>query len=123
MAFDERLAERIRRITDERGDVAEKHMFGGVAFLLHGKMFCGVVKEDLMARIGPDAYLEALEQPHVREMNFTGRPMKGYVYVEPEGCRSEATLRQWVAKTLAFVETLDPGKPKRAPERRKSNSV
>ena len=81
MAYDEKLADRIRQAVGPRGDVTEKKMFGGLAFLLDGKMFCGIVKDDLMVRVGPERYEAALAEAHVRPMDFTGRPMNGYVYV------------------------------------------
>ena len=106
MAYDEKLADRIRRALLAGPDVAEKNMFGGVAFLLKGKMFCGIVKDELMVRVGPERYEDALEEHHVRPMDFTGRPMKGYVFVEPEGCRNNRDVRRWVDQGAAFVATL-----------------
>ena len=85
MAYDSKLAERIRAIAAGRKGVTEKEMFGGIAFLLDGKMFIGLAKNQLMVRVGPDRHDEALARPHVRPMNFTGRPMRGYVYVVPAG--------------------------------------
>jgi hypothetical protein len=83
-------------------------MFGGLAFLVGGHMCCGVVGDRLMVRVGPDAYEEALGRPHARKMDFTGRPMRGLVYVEPRGFASEDALAGWIARGLAFVETLPP---------------
>jgi hypothetical protein len=114
MAYDLALADRIRRALAGRADVTEKAMFGGLAFLLDGKMFCGIVKSDLMVRVGPDRYEESLALRHVRPMDFTGRPMKGYVYVGPEGCRTLGTVRSWVDKGAAFVATLAPLRTRRA---------
>jgi TfoX/Sxy family transcriptional regulator of competence genes len=91
-----------------RRDVTEKKMFGGLAFLVRGNMCCGVVGERLMVRVGPAAYEAALSQPHAGEMNFTGRPMKGFVYVEPEGVESDRALRKWVARATGFVLELPP---------------
>jgi TfoX/Sxy family transcriptional regulator of competence genes len=109
MAYDEGLAERIRDLlSDERG-VSEKRMFGGLAFLLEGRMFVGVVKESLMVRVGPEAYAERLRERHAREMDFTGRPLKGFVYVAPEGFESDADLRRWVGYGVAYARSL-PGK-------------
>ena len=107
MAYDEKLADRIRRAIGPRGDVIEKKMFGGVAFLLGGKMFCGIVKDDLMVRVGPERYEAALAEPHVRPMDFTGRPMNGYVFVGPAGSRTEKAIKKWVVEGAAFVGTLD----------------
>src|SRR5690242_5929015 len=96
MSYDEGLAQRIREALEERRGVAEKKMFGGIAFLLNGSMFCGIVKEDLMVRVGPARYAEALEQAHARPMDFTGKPMAGYVFVAPEGVESDEALSKWV---------------------------
>ena len=108
MAFDEGLAERIRDVTRDRPNINEKKMFGGLAFMLNGYMFCGVLQDNLMARIGPDNYSAALARPHVREMDFTGRPMKGYVYVDPEGIEADEDLRYWVDLCAGFVTSLPP---------------
>ncbi len=110
MAYDEGLAERIRLVVDDRPGVTEKKMFGGLAFMLHDYMFCGVTNDELMARVGPDNYRSALSKPHVREMDFTGRPMKGYVFVEPAGVESDADLQYWVDLCAEFVLTLPPKK-------------
>lgn len=83
-------------------------MFGGLAFMVHGHMAAGVLANDLMVRVGPDAYDEALAQPHARPMDFTGRPMRGLVYVGPAGTSDEASLAAWVERGLAFVDTLPP---------------
>ena len=111
MAYDEALAGRIRTVLAKRRGVDEKRMFGGIAFLLGGHMFCGVVKDDLMVRLGPDRHEAALTEPHVRPMDFTGRPMKGYVFVAPAGCRADAALARWVGLGVEFVAKL-PAKTK-----------
>ena len=108
MAFDEGLAERLREILDRRRGVTEKKMFGGLCFLLNGRMFVGIVKQTLMVRVGPDAHATALRQPHARPMDFTGRPMRGYVFVEPAGFEADADLREWVRLALGFVSKLPP---------------
>jgi hypothetical protein len=113
MAYDSDLADRIRRALAERTGVTEKAMFGGLSFLLNRKTFCGIVKRDLMVRVGPDRYEESLARPHVRPMDFTGKPLKGYVYVGPEGSRTLPMVRPWVEKGLAFVETLGPLRARR----------
>lgn len=103
MAYDEFLADRIRRYFSEQGTpFEEKKMMGGLCFLVDGKMCAGVVQNRLMARIGPEAYPVALERPGCREMDFTGRPMKGYVFVEPEGLDSDEDLEHWLGLCLAF---------------------
>jgi TfoX/Sxy family transcriptional regulator of competence genes len=106
MAYDEGLAERIREVLDGRRGVSEKKMFGGVAFMAGDKMFVGIVKEELMARIGPDNMPAALKRRHVRPMDFTGKPMAGYVYVAPAGIDAERDLRHFIDLAAAFVKTL-----------------
>ncbi|MBL7009317.1 MAG: TfoX/Sxy family protein [Planctomycetes bacterium] len=83
-------------------------MFGGVAFLHHGNLCCGVVRQRLMARVGPDQYLDALGLPHASEMDFTGRPLRGMVYVGPEGCGTGAELAAWLDRCESFVAELPP---------------
>ena len=106
MAYDEGLAERIRGILIDEAGVSEKRMFGGLAFLVRGNMCVGVVKEQLMVRVGPQAYEELVGQPHAHAMDFTGRPMKGLLFVETEGLDSDADLARWVAHGLAFTKSL-----------------
>lgn len=108
MAYDEELAERIRRALADKHSVVEKRMFGGIAFMLRGNMCCGIVRGDLMVRVGPERHEEALAQPHARPMDFTGRPMRGMVYVTPEGCRTDEALKRWVEQGLNFAATLPP---------------
>jgi TfoX/Sxy family transcriptional regulator of competence genes len=105
--YDQALAERIRKSLVGRGGVTEKEMFGGLAFLLRGKMFCGIAGDALMARIGRDRYEAALAKAHVREMDFTGRPMKGYVFVDAPALRTQTALAAWVTQCLEFVSTLE----------------
>jgi hypothetical protein len=106
MSYDEGLAHRIREIFEDRPDISEKRMFGGLAFLLGGNMCVGVVADELMIRVGPDAYREAVRQPHTRKMDFTGRPMKGFVFVSCRGCESDADLSRWVSRAVAFASSL-----------------
>jgi hypothetical protein len=106
MAFDAGTAERLREVLAQRHGVIEKKMFGGIAFMLRGHMCCGVVGDVLMARVGPEQYAAALKQPHVREMDFTGKPLKGFVYVDPPGFESDANLERWVNTCERFVATL-----------------
>lgn len=106
MAYDEKLAERIRALLKGKRGITEKKMFGGIAILRNGKMCCGVLKQDLVARIGADGYDKALARPHVRPMDFTGRPMKGYVYVAPAAIRDKRSLRRWVEACLAHARML-----------------
>jgi len=109
MAYDETLADRTRRAVGPRADVTEKKMFGGLAFLLDGRMFCGILKDDLMVRVGPERYRAALAEAHVRPMDFTGRPLNGYVFVGPGGSRTAKAIKTWVDQGAAFVATLDGG--------------
>ena len=106
MAYDEGLAARIRGALGKRRALVEKRMFGGLAFLLNGKMFCGVLQKDLVLRVGPEAGEKALKSPHVRPMDFTARPMKGYVYVAPAGVPSDQALQQWLDRAIAFTSAL-----------------
>ena len=110
MAYDEGLAERIREVLEDRVDVMEKRMFGGLAFLCRGYMFVGVAGKTLMARVGPERYSEALSRPQVREMDFTGKPMKGYVFVDPPGFETDSDLSEWVESCYRFVQSLPPKK-------------
>jgi len=108
MAADELTAQRVRALLASRPDVTERRMFGGVAFMVAGNMLGGVNKDHLMLRVGPDQHAEALRQPHAGPMDFTGRPMRGYVTVRPEGYAADADLERWVETALAFVTTLPP---------------
>lgn len=111
MSYDEKLAERLRAILAGKPGVDEKKMFGGLAFLLDGKMFCGVINNDLMVRVGPDDYEKAVREPHARPMDFTGRPLTGFLYVGPKGHADGAALEQWVRRCADFVAAL-PAKKK-----------
>ena len=111
MAYDEDLADRVRTVLPAGEPVTERQMFGGLAFMLGGRMFCGIVKDALMARLGPEAAGRALGQPHVRPMDFTGRPMKGMVFIDPPGLQGDA-LRQWVDAAAGCARGL-PSKPAR----------
>jgi hypothetical protein len=115
VAYDEKLAERVRRILAGRCDFAEKQMFGGLAFMVAGHMCCGVVGDDLMVRVGPDKFEEALARPHARVMDFTGRPSRGMVYVGARGTETSSAVAAWVDRGLVFVQSL----PRRAPAKRK----
>jgi TfoX/Sxy family transcriptional regulator of competence genes len=106
MAYDESLAGRIREALSRSKGIVEKKMFGGVGFMLHGNMLVGVWKDSLIARIGPNAYAEARHESHVREFDITGRPMKGWVMVEPDGLDEDASLQMWIERAIQYVETL-----------------
>src|SRR2546427_7124235 len=111
MAFNEALAERIRQALGRRKGVEEKKMFAGIGFLLNGKMLVGVWKESLIVRLGPEQGEEALKQPHVCEFNITGRPMKNWVLVAPEGVEDDDRLSVWIQRAVKFVGKL-PAKEK-----------
>jgi TfoX/Sxy family transcriptional regulator of competence genes len=119
MPFDEQLAGRIRVLTRDLPGIAERKMFGGLASLARGHMCCGIVGSDLMVRVGPDGYEDALANAHVRPMDFTGRPSKGMVYVAPAGIRTASALRKWIERGIRFAETLPArtASPRRARRR------
>lgn len=106
MAYDEGLAQRLRDHFDGREDVTEMKMFGGIAFMVNGNMCVGVIDDTLMARVGPEQYEEALTRPHAREMDFTHKPMKGFVYVDPEGIEADEDLEYWIGLCKEFVAML-----------------
>lgn len=106
MAFDQGLAERVRGVLRDRRGVTERAMFGGLAFLLDGKMFIGIRNSSLMARVGAQRHHDALAMPGVRVMDFTGRPMKGYVYIDPPAIASPADLKAWVTWCVEYAATL-----------------
>jgi TfoX/Sxy family transcriptional regulator of competence genes len=108
VAFDERLAARIDALIGERDGISSRRMFGGIAWMLDGNMACGVVREDLMLRLGPDGASAALTELGVRPMDFTGRPMRGYVFADAEATASDAALATWVERSLAFAAALPP---------------
>jgi TfoX/Sxy family transcriptional regulator of competence genes len=112
MAYNERLAQRIREALEGNEVITEKKMFGGIAFLRRGLMLVGVANDFLMARVGKDNYAESLRREHVREMDFTGKPMQGYVYVDPQGLDTDEKLRFWLDRCEQFVATLPPKAPK-----------
>ncbi len=112
MAFHEPLAQRVRDALPLEG-ITERKMFGGLCFLDRGHMCCCVKNDELMVRVGPDAYEDALAQEHAREMKATGRSMRGFVYVAPEGLAGAEPLQLWVERALAFTQTLAPKPPKK----------
>src|SRR3954454_768733 len=111
MAFNNALAERIRQRLARKKSVEEKKMFGGVGFLLHGNLLVGVWKESLVVRLGKAEGEEALKEPHVKEFDITGRPMRNWVLVEPEGVEDDEQLSAWIQRALKFVKAL-PAKEK-----------
>jgi TfoX/Sxy family transcriptional regulator of competence genes len=108
MAYDESVVEHVRGILKRRRGITEQKMFGGVAFMLHGNMVCGVIKKDIVLRLGADRAVKALQEPHIRKMDFTGRVIKTMVYVSPPGYQSEDQLRSWVELAFDYVKSLPP---------------
>jgi hypothetical protein len=108
MAYDEGLAQRVREIMEERPDFLEKKLFGGLCFLLGGNMACGIVRDELIVRVGPDAYEASLIRPHVRKFDLTGKAMRGWVMVSSEGYESDEDLLAWLQKGIAHAQSLSP---------------
>lgn len=108
MAYDEGLAQRIGESLGDHPALIEKKMFGGVGFMLHGNMACGVIGEDLIVRVGPEGYQAALARPHARAFDFSGRPMTGWVTVGPEGYEAGADLEAWLRQGVEFALSLPP---------------
>lgn len=102
MAYDEGLAQRLTDFFEGREDVSTRKMFGGLCFMVSGHMCCGIVGDRLMARAGPDQYENCLNKPHASEMDFTGKSMKGFVYVSAEGFESDADFDFWVSACESF---------------------
>lgn len=96
MAYDERLAQRIREFFADRNDISERKMFGGIAFMLSGHMGCGVQGNQLLARVGPAQYAATLGKTFARAMDFAGKPMQGYIYVDPKGIATAGDLAEWL---------------------------
>ena len=115
MACDEKLVERIRASLADESDVVEKKMFGGLAFMLRGNMACGVTGDDLMLRVGKEHHEEALALPHAREMDFTGKPMRGFIFVAAEVCKTAKSLGQCLVLAREYAQTLPD---KKAPKKK-----
>jgi hypothetical protein len=123
MGYDLKTAERIRRVLSSRKDVAEKRMVGGLSFIVGGSMCCGVTGSNLMVRVGAEGRERVLAERHVRPMEFAGRPLAGFVLIDPEGFRTDAALSAWVQRGLDFVATIPtlsrgPQKGRRDPSHR-----
>ena len=106
MPYDEMLAARVRTMLADRRDVEEKHMFGGVGFMVRGHMTCGIVGSSLMVRLDPDEAEVLLQEPGARPMDFTGRPMRGFLFVDPKAIARAPSLRKWVARATAHADAL-----------------
>lgn len=106
MVYNEQLADKIRTLVARRKGLSEKKMFGGLAFLLYGNMCFGVLKDDLMVRVGAESHDKAAAMVHARPMDFTGRPMKGFIYVDSDGWSKDATLKKWLKMGLDHASSL-----------------
>lgn len=113
VAYDEELAERVRDALSGVHELAEIKMFGGLCFTVRGHMAVGVNGDDLMVRLPPEEDETALAEPGARPMDFTGRPMKGFLFVGPEGVRTARQLQTWVDRSVAYASSLPPKKPKK----------
>jgi TfoX/Sxy family transcriptional regulator of competence genes len=113
MAFNEKLSNRIREAIAHLPNVEEKYMFGGVCYMLNGKMCIGVAKDELMCRIDPAIYEELLEKKGCREMVFTGRPMKGYVFVNEDGMKTKKQFEYWINLCVEFNKKAKSSKKKK----------
>ena len=123
MAYDEQLAERIRRALGQRSDIIERKMFGGLTFLRDGRMCCGIVGQDLMVRVIEAEIPGVMRQPHVRPMDFTGKPLRGFVFVSPEGFSTAAALNAWITRGLRFTENENASRESRTiGDRRRTRS-
>jgi TfoX/Sxy family transcriptional regulator of competence genes len=113
MAYDEILANRVREILSPLQKVEEKKMMGGLTFMVNDKMCVGILKDNLMVRIDPDIYEKVLERTGCREMDFTGRPMRGFVFVDPEGTKTKKDLNYWLGLALEYNKKARPSKRKK----------
>ena len=120
MALYEDLAGRMRAVLAGTGTVREVRMFGGLCFMLNGNMVAGTSRHGLLVRVGKDQHAHALARPGAKPMEMTGRPMEGYIFVDPPP-RDEQALREWLELAIAFVNTLPPKLPKSKPRRTKTN--
>ncbi len=106
MAYDEQLAKRLSKLIAKRNGFHEQKMFGGIGFLLHGNMCFGIWKDNLILRLGEGQAQNALKKKNIKPFDITGRAMKGWVMVKPEGIKSEESLKQWIGQAIDFVTQL-----------------
>lgn len=106
MAYNQELAERIRKILKGKRGVEERKMFGGLTFMVNGHMACGIEKNRLMVRVKKEQYEELLKKPHAKEMDLTGKPLRGFLFIQPKGFETDAGLGYWIAQALIFAKTL-----------------
>ena len=110
MAYNMKIAERVEKSLEGKKGISQRKMFGGVCFLLHGHMLCGVANDDFMVRVGKEQYEALLKHKHAREMDFTGKALKGLLFVSEDGIKTRASLDKWIEFCFNFVKTL----PKKA---------
>ncbi|WP_298866817.1 TfoX/Sxy family protein [uncultured Gimesia sp.] len=108
MAYDETLAERVHKLLKRQQGFSQRKMFGGLCYMLHGNMCCGITQNELMLRLGEKNAMKALEMPYTREMDFTGKPMKSMIFVEQPGFEEDDDLKYWVSQAVKFVKSLPP---------------
>jgi TfoX/Sxy family transcriptional regulator of competence genes len=108
MVYDEGVAQRVRELINENPGYREKKMFGGIGFLIHGNMACGVIRDDLIVRVGAENYTDSLLQPHVELFDMTGRAMTGWVIVKEPGYRRDQDIEAWISQGVAYALTLPP---------------
>jgi len=111
MAYDEKVAERVRQVLSRRPHVGEKKMMGALVFMVNGSMCCGVTGGALMVRVGPEAYERTLAQSHVRSMEIGGRRTRGFVHIDPEGYRTDDALARWIRQGVDVAATIPAKKP------------
>ena len=112
MAYNQELAQRVRQAVAGQSEMTEKKMFGGLTFMVAGHMCCGVANDDLVVRVKPERHQPLLARLGARPMDFTGRSLKGMIYIGPDGCKSETELKSWVDEALEFVLSLPPKQPR-----------
>lgn len=108
MAYDETLATRVRRALARKKAVTEINMFGGLCFTVRGNMCCGVLQNDLVLRVPRESYEKILKKPHVRPMDFTGRPLRGFIFVGPKGHKTAQSLKRWIDAAVRYAMSLPP---------------
>jgi TfoX/Sxy family transcriptional regulator of competence genes len=108
MAYDEGLEQRIREQIEELPNVVGKKMFGGICFMVQGNMACGVHQDSLIVRVGAEQHEAALAQSHTKVFDITGRPMKNWILVTPDGIQSDADLKRWLEQGIDFALSLPP---------------
>ena len=106
MAYNAVLVRRIEKLLRRRKSVTQKEMFGGICFLVNGNMCCGVERDKLVVRVGPEQYEQLLQRRHIKPMDFTGRPLRGFIYVAPAGLKSRNALASWLELGLRYAHSL-----------------